>query len=246
MATFADLGIPFPLFEAPIEDASDHVAPATCRLCGGRDRHCFELGIGDALILPCPACGAMNGLDADDRADVPCRSCGGTVPFPEGLKAKKRLLACYECLRGGKAALTKSTEFGAVSWEGAFAGVTSGEPGLRTDQFEMVPVDAEEDWYAVRIPGEHLWELLRTPDIVNWQEERWLFCCRRPMTYLGGWCSVMESLRPHDPRAFFDGIIDPDDVSVDRLWEGLESGAVCLYVYRCHSCGRHRATWDTD
>src|SRR5262249_9228104 len=68
MATFAELSIPFLLFEAPTTEASDYAGSATCRLCGGRDRHCFELGIGDALIWPCPDCGAENGLDAHDRA----------------------------------------------------------------------------------------------------------------------------------------------------------------------------------
>ena len=65
-------------------------------------------------------------------------------------------------------------------------GVTHGVPGLSTDQFETVPIDPEEDWYGVRVPGEHLWELLRTPGFHSWQGERWLFCCRQPMTYLGG------------------------------------------------------------
>jgi uncharacterized protein CbrC (UPF0167 family) len=246
MATFADLGIPFPLFEAPTDEASDYAGLATCRLCGVKDRHCFELGIGDALILPCPACGVGNGLSADDRADAPCRSCGGTVPFPEGLKAKKQLLVCYDCFRAGKAAMTKSTEFGLVSWAHAAEGVMGGVPGLRTDQFEMALIDPDEDWSGVRVPAEHLWELLRTPGFHSWQDERWLFCCRRPMTYLGGWCSVMGSLRPSDPKAFFDGLIRPDDGPVDCVWEGLESGTVSLYVYHCKSCGRHRATWDTD
>ena len=118
MATFAELGIPFPLFEAPTTEASDYVGLATCRLCGGRECHCFELGTGDSLILPCPACGVGNGLSAGDRAATPCRSCGSTVPFPDKLKTRKQLLVCYDCLRGGKAAMTKSTEFGMVRGRG--------------------------------------------------------------------------------------------------------------------------------
>ncbi len=92
MPSFADLGIPFPLFEAPTTEASDYAGLATCRVCGRAGQHCFELGIGDALIRQCPSCGLENGLDADDRADAPCRSCGSVVPFPEPLKAKKQLL----------------------------------------------------------------------------------------------------------------------------------------------------------
>jgi uncharacterized protein CbrC (UPF0167 family) len=246
MPTFAELGIPFPLFEAPTDEASDYVYPIVCRLCGGRDRHGFELGGGDALILPCPACGVENGLRADDRADAHCRSCGLFIPFPEPLKVKKQLFVCDDCLRAGKAAMTKDTEFGLVACDQAFQGVTHGVPGLQTDQFEVVPIDPGEDCSGVRVPSEHLWELLRTPGFHSWQGERWLFCCRRPMIFLGGWCSVMKLLRPADPRAFFEGLIDPDDGPVDRVWEGVGSGDVCLYVYRCPSCGRHRATWDTD
>ena len=160
MPTFADLGIPFPLFEALTSEASDYAGTATCRLCGGRDRHCFEV---NHLILPCPACGVVVGLYAANRADAPCRSCGSVVPFPEPLKAKKHILICYDCLRAGRGALTKSTEFGTISWGQACEGVTLGVPGLRTDQFEVVPIDLDEDLYGVRVPSEHLWELLRTP-----------------------------------------------------------------------------------
>jgi uncharacterized protein CbrC (UPF0167 family) len=246
MATFADLGIPFPLFEAPTTEASDYAGVATCRLCGGRDRHCFELGIGDALVLPCPVCGTENGLDADDRADTSCRSCGSPVPFPERLRAKKQLLACYDCLRAGKAAMTKDTEFGMVSWEQACQGITHGVPGLSTDQFETVLIDADEDWYGVRVPGEHLWELLRTPGFHSWQGERWLFCCRQPMTYLGGWRSVVGLLHPDDLQTFFEGLFDADDEAIQWGYEAFEAGNASLYVFRCRSCGRLRATWDCD
>lgn len=246
MPTFADHGIPFPLFEAPTDEASDYAGLATCRLCGRGERHCFELGIGDDLILPCPSCGVEVGLSADGRRDVACRGCGSTVPFPEPLRAKKQLLVCYDCLRTGKAAMTKDTEFGMVSFDQAIEGVTHGVPGLRTDQFEVVPIDPDEDWYGVRVPPEHLLELLRTPGFHSWQGERWLFCCRQPMTYLGGWCNAVQSIRPDDPSAFYESLFDPDDEARGWGYEGFESGSPSLYVYRCRSCGRCRATWDCD
>ena len=142
--------------------------------------------------------------------------------------------------------MTKDTEFGMVSWDQAFRGITNGVPGLRTDQFEVVPIDPDEDWYGVRVPGEHLWELLRTPGFHSWQGERWLFCCRQPMTYMGGWRNVVESLRPDDPSAFFEGLFDPDDEARGWGYEPFESGNASLYVYRCRSCGRCRATYDWD
>lgn len=247
MPTFADLGIPFPLFEAPTEEASDYAGIATCRLCGCGGRHCFELGIGDDLILPCPACGSETGLSADGRGDGHCRSCGTPVLFPQPLKAKKQVLVCYDCLRSGAAALTKDTEFGMVSWEQAVEGITQGVPGLQTEQFEMIAIEPGEDWYGARVPSEHLRELLRTPGFHSWQGERWLFCCQRPMTYLGGWRSVVEALRPDDdPSAFFDGLFAPDDEARSLGSEPFEQGNLSLYLYRCLHCGRFRANWDCD
>ncbi len=244
--TFDELGIPFPLFEAPAKAASNYAGQATCRLCGNRDQHCFDLGIGDAVILTCPACGVENGLDADDRADSSCRSCGSAIPFPAALQKCKQLCVCHACLRAGKAAMTKDTELGMVSWEQAFAGVTHGVPGLKSSDFELVLVDPEEDWYGARVPAEHLFELLRTPGILSWQDACWLFCCKRPMTYLGGWSDVLASRhQPEDPRDFFDRLA-PEGVEKDEVWEAIDSNRACLYVYHCKSCGRFRSTWDSD
>src|SRR5262245_9881541 len=140
MTTFADLGIPFPLFEAPTQEAAEYVGQVACVLCGQRKQHCFVLRIGCAILLPCPACGTSNGLDTSDRQATPCRACQAEIPFPDSLK-NREIHVCYTCLRDRKAAITKDTEFGMVSWEQAFAGVTHGVPGLRTDEFETVLVD---------------------------------------------------------------------------------------------------------
>lgn len=246
MSTFADLGIPFPLFEAPTREASDYAGLAICRLCRRGGRHCFDLGIGDDLILPCPACGLEAGLDPDERGDVACRGCGSTVPFPDALHLKHRLLACYDGLRAGKVAMTKDTEFGMVSWERAIEGVTLGHPGLRADQFEIVATGPRGGSPGARVPVEHMWELLRTPGYISWQGENWLFCCRRPMTYLGGWGHVSESLGTADRDAFFRGLFDPGDDAVSWGPDGFSGESACLYIYRCRTCGRHRAHYDFD
>jgi hypothetical protein len=41
------------------------------------------------------------GLDAAERADASCRSCGSVVPFPEPLKAEEQILIGYDCLPAG-------------------------------------------------------------------------------------------------------------------------------------------------
>src|SRR5262249_30484805 len=106
------------------------------------------------------------------------------------------------------------------------------------------------DWYGVRVPQEHLFELLRTPSFITWQDETWLFCCQRPMTYLGEWASVLKSpVRGAEPRAVFDSVFDPDDDSKgwvwDRLW-GRRFDALCVYGFPCKTCNRFKSTWDMD
>lgn len=153
-------------------------------------------------------------------------------------------------LRAGRGAITKSTEFGMVSWEQAFQGVTHGMPGLETSEFERVLVDAEEDWYGVRVPQEHLFELLRTPGFNTWQDETWLFCCKRPMTYLGEWASVLKvQFQGTEARAVFDSVFDPDDDSKEWVWERLSGrkwDTVCVYVFHCKTCNRFKSTRDMD
>ena len=129
------------------------------------------------------------------------------------------IYVCYACLRAGKGAMTKDTEFGMVSWEQASQGITHGIPGLKTNDFELVLIDPDEEWYGVRMPEEHLFELLRTPAFHTWQGERWLFCCKQPMTYAGGWDHVSEAqFVPDDQKEFVEGIVHPDER--DWVWRG--------------------------
>jgi uncharacterized protein CbrC (UPF0167 family) len=136
-----------------------------------------------------------------------------------------------------------------VSWEQAFAGVTHGVPGLRTDEFETVLVDAEEDWYGVRLAERHLWELLRTPTYITIQGETWLFCCKQPMTYIGKWASVRQSpFCTGNERAFLNDSLATEQSMKDWIWERTESGSgrLGVYVFPCAACGRFRANWDVD
>ena len=180
---FTDLNIPFPLFEAPIDEAGEYIGRATCSLCNETERYCFKLGIGTDLIVSCSQCTTQNGLDADDQKNISCRMCGNIIQFPKF--SKGQLLVCYKCLRNGKAALTKDTELGMVSLEQAFEGVTHGLPYVEKSDFELVP--KSDGWVGARVPQEYLFELLRTPSYLTWQGEKWLFCCQKPMIYLGNW-----------------------------------------------------------
>lgn len=237
--TFAELGIPFPLFDGPTDQAVEYGGVGTCSLCGGRRQHCFRLGIGCAVMRPCSACGTENGLDADDREDGSCRHCQAAVPFPN--LGDDELKACYSCLRSGKAAITKDTELGMVSWEQAFVGVTHGLPGLNRTDFELVP--KEDDWVGARLPQAMMFELLRTPTYNSIQGERWQFCCRQPMVFVGEW--TREEFARRDPdgdcRRYFEEVVQD---TVPGLWEDRLHDITGVYVFRCPSCERVTANWD--
>jgi uncharacterized protein CbrC (UPF0167 family) len=236
--TFAELGNPFPLFDAPITDAADYMGLGACSLCATPKQHCFELGIGAALMVTCPKCDTENGLDAADRADAPCRQCGSSLTFPD---INGEIFACYSCLRAGKAAITKDTELGMVSWEQAFEGVTHGVPGLNRTDFEMVPT--ESDWIGARLPRESMYELLRTPNYLTIQGERWQFCCKTPMVFIGTW--TREDFKRRAPagdgRRYFEQVVQNP---VPGLWEDALHDVTGVYVFRCGKCSRITANWD--
>jgi hypothetical protein len=77
--TFHDLGIPFPLFEAPVTDATDYEGRGRCSLCHKEDAHCFQLGIGADVVVRCPGCAAEVALDADNRSAGPASARGAGV-----------------------------------------------------------------------------------------------------------------------------------------------------------------------
>ncbi len=237
--TFEQLGVPFPLFEAPTEEAREFVGRKQCSLCRMQNQNCFRLGIGCAVMIQCSRCGTPNGLDADDREDIPCRSCGTLIPFPK--LADEEIVSCYDCLRLGKAAVTKDTELGMVSWEQALDGVTHGIPGLNRPEFEMVPL--EDDWVGVRLPQKVMFELLRTPTYATIQGDRWLFCCQVPMVYLGEWSRDEFTKRAPDGdgQKFFNEIVQ--DV-MPGLWEDALHDVTGVYVFCCSMCDALKAHWD--
>ncbi|HWY75851.1 MAG TPA: CbrC family protein [Verrucomicrobiae bacterium] len=238
-STFQQLGAPFPLFEAPASNAEDYCGPATCSICGQQASVCFRLGIGCALIVPCPSCRTENGLDAFEGKPQACRNCKSVITFP--LPRRARAITCYACLRAGRAAMTKDTVLGMISWDQAFEGLTHGRPRLSRPDFEMVPT--ESDWVRARLPKEMMFELLRTPSYSAIQADQWQFCCRQPMIYLGAW--TREDFNRHAPdghgEVIFRNVVQ--DV-VPGLWEDDLHDVTGIYVFRCPACSRLTAHWD--
>jgi uncharacterized protein CbrC (UPF0167 family) len=128
-----------------------------------------------------------------------------------------------------------------LTWEQTLTGVSHGMPELSHPDFAMVR--HEGGWVGARLPVADILELLRTPTYSTIQGERWLFCCKQPMVFLGQWSRQrFKDVAPDgDGRALFEDVVDD---SVPGLWEDALHDATGVYVFRCSGCGRKRAHWD--
>ena len=238
MPTFAELEIPFPLFDAEVE-GTDYAGVGTCSLCSNSKRHLFDLGIGCALMVTCQKCATPKGLDAYDQKNGRCSDCGNDIPFPN--ISHNEIRCCYECLRSGHASITSDTELGMISWEQSLTGVTHGVPGLNNSDFEMVSTDSE--WVGARLDLSHINEILRTPNFSTWQGERWLFCCKQPMVYIGSWeHDDFDTHAPNgDGRSFFLDVVDD---AQPEMWDTNYGDCASYYAFRCNGCNHFRVNWD--
>jgi hypothetical protein len=119
---FAELGIPFPLFEADVRNASDYKGLATCVLCGQTRVHCF--GVNE-VIVPCSHCDCDMAFDTRQDEQMTCPRCGVTHMLPALPRDQyRKILVCYACLRAGRAAFDHDTIVGMVAWEHVQAGHT--------------------------------------------------------------------------------------------------------------------------
>ena len=137
--------------------------------------------------------------------------------------------------------MSQDTILGMISRDQAFEGLTHGLPGLNDPDFEMVATDS--DWVRARLAQDVMFELLRTPTYSTIQGERWQFCCRQPMIFVGCWS--LEDFTTHAPdgdgEGFFRRVVQ--DV-VPGLWEDQLHDETGIYVFRCQTCGRMTAHWD--
>jgi uncharacterized protein CbrC (UPF0167 family) len=235
---FAGLGIPLPLFAAPAKEAAEYLGAATCSVCGAEAAHCFRV---DDVITNCPACGAPNTCRPATKAAW-CRSCRHPMTLPV---SRGEPVACYGCIRAGRAAFTKDTVLGMVTWEHAVEGLTHGAPGLHRGDVELVPSEEDPDWLRARVPPKLLLELVRTPSYITWQGEQWQFCCGGPAVYLGEWKEAEFGRRARDGngRALFErAAVDGLDA---RAW-GRFGAIGGPYMFGCPACGRLLGHFDMD
>lgn len=212
--TFADLGIPFSLFEAPVVTGGNFYGIARCSVCGRPNAHCFSIR---DIVLACKKCDVQTLLPVEFHERTwKCPACTAANPFPTlvpqpvtfipdacghvepdtleisyyGVMSDFRAITvCYQCLRAGRTAYFKHTHLGSVWFEDAVRGQIQvhGSADEATELgFECTPV--EPPYSLVHVPSEMLFDLLRTPDYNCIQGEgTWFFCCRRPMIFIGIW-----------------------------------------------------------
>lgn len=253
--TFAELGRPFAFFEAPIEEAAGLDPIGHCSICLYLPKPTLKLGVGSGVVVRCRMCGTPHALDADLQEDTRCRACGRRLKFPRleelwdfiGKKRKQTVIACCDCLRSGRAAISKLTEYGIVTWESALEGLIDWVPEGASCPMRVVRLG----WgrHGALVPGRALLELVCTPMYRSWMTPVWLFCCGEPMTYIGAWSKeqFQRAAPDGDGKALLAEVLtDGRRLAHDALWYHGFGYDPRVYVFRCRHCGRLRANWDRN
>jgi uncharacterized protein CbrC (UPF0167 family) len=237
----------FPLYAAAVEASREYTGPGECALCGDAVDARLMLSIGADVIYTCAGCEQQFAVAADEH-DGQAKKCPVCEASAEEYALGDDPSICFACLRDGRAAFTKDTEFGMVRWEDAVRGRTHGVPGLRSISlgFSLTEPDAD-GWVSVTIPSSVLHELVRTPTYVTWQGEQWLFCCDAAMVYCGE-CVQADLVRyaPDNPEAAF---LDVFEHAERWMWNHVphnseQTSGWGFYVFECQICGRLRGHFD--
>ena len=253
MTTFEELGIPFPLFEAPAEEAVKFRPRGHCSVCWLLPTPCFRFGLGSNVIVRCRSCKTPHALDAFDQERTFCRSCGRKIRFPRfeelwdfiGPKRKQTIDVCYDCFRSGRGAVNKLTEYGVVTWESAQQGLIDGVPEDAACPLRIVNLGWARR--GARADAQALVELVHTPTYCSWATPVWLFCCGEPMVYAGAWSKEQLQLAASDGDGkvlLANTVTDRRSLVHDVLWHDGFGYSPRVYVFRCPRCGRLRANWD--
>jgi len=214
------------------------------------DRTTFsDLGIPFPLF----AASAQEALEYCGQST--CAACGERVKhcFSVYNADPPDQIACYDCLRAGIVVICKDTVVGFVNGEGAEQGLTDAvgipKDKLLASGLQVIPhrLEPHLNWHHVCVPQEHLRELVRTPSFKTWQGCLWLFCCQRPMVYVGTWKEpeFEKHAGNRNPASFFNDIMT-DVEPQDFTWGEHVPLEICggPYVFQCPSCGRFRGYHD--
>jgi hypothetical protein len=236
MATFAELGIPFPLYRGQVKECSDYHGPGVSSISGVPSDHCFKLGIGGSLVLECRACRQTVLHNCGDAGPVVCSACSTETIA----QSKGKFLITYEELRQGLGLIVKDTEIGMISYEQYQLGQSHGSP--YPDSLHGFDVIQNADgWYCAKLDRQDMHELLRTPNYVTWQGERWLFHQRKPMIFLGEWTEE-DFERNRGSQGLRDYYLEVLGADFSDLYDHRDG--VCKYIFTSVDGGVIRGHYD--
>ncbi len=240
--TFAELGIPFRLYEAPIACCSNFLGRGACSLCQRPEQWIFRAGVGDYLVVACAHCDQINALGCSDKKDVTCSKCAELMIWP--LSRVDDVRVCYNCMRAGRVWFTQDTALGMVRWEDAQRGWTHGVPLEMNVSLSSRPSADDPEWYEYALPPDDAEELGRTPGYISWQSESWPFHCGRVMVYIGEPKARPRSENTPEVVAAVEALIEREgwDLKGVDPWKSF----LCVYVFRCDVCGAFDGHVDCD
>ncbi|HEX8913109.1 MAG TPA: CbrC family protein [Humisphaera sp.] len=233
---------PFPLFKAPL-DPGYHAAHV-CTVCrrGGAPR--LSLADSDHLVTPCRRCGEPMGLRVGYQ-DTPCPRCGEFNLWPSDVPTEEAAV-CFDCLVGGRAAISHASELGHIEWPDAVRGLVAGgsEAVARREGLELWTDEWGPPTPYVKAPAPALMELLRTPRHPGRQSEHWPIHCGRFRAFLGHWGqSDFDRHAAGRGREWFEEHLEP---SSGAGWDWLGDDFAESTVYQCLNCLRFIVYVDTD
>jgi uncharacterized protein CbrC (UPF0167 family) len=185
--------------------------------------------------------GPTNEMSGWVDRPVRCSFCGATCPGFSLAGATCPSLAtgsvasahgCASCLRAGRFEFWHDTEVGLLTEHGL--------EKMYKDQRAPSPT----------LRAESLLELRRTPQIVTWQQEKWLTHCDDFMPYLGTWrpLDFAQNAPDADARAMF--LRMTREPRQRPLWDKMSikptdsEWAVTYYVFRCVHCNELAGYYD--
>ena len=248
--TPADRGMPFPLWHGLLDE--DCPGAGVCTVC---TRYRNDLFGVKHLAHPCFACGGMVAWQSDATGElVRCSHCDRLNEWPKDWPWEHEdIVACYECLRAGKAGIGASTEWGVVDLQNALDGVAVATDDSVADKasaagFEVSSIQRYgHSWPAIHLPQKQLDEVARSLTPKSLQDECWPWHCGSFMSYLGNWHQDdFDRARPGDGKGFFVENYENDwegnptsPEEAEGFWDWLNDDMGWSHVYRCETCGTY-------
>jgi uncharacterized protein CbrC (UPF0167 family) len=153
---------------------------------------------------------------------------------------------CADCLSKGKSIYSHVTEIGYLD-----------KDGLK--DFDANPILVEN----IEIPATSISELLKTPRLPAYQEEKWLVHCNDFMVFIGHWeyidfyknspngngKTLFQEMTGQEHMHLWNDItlaIEANGITLDEIQDFavFEKENISYHAFKCLHCEKLRGTWD--